>query len=163
MLWVFLSRASAAIYLIQEVGVSRIRFFVNGRCLVVIAFYFLSACSPIYNNVVDLTPPKTEAGLACIAECEKSQRSCLLVENKNYMNCRSSEFFYRRLFYAHPRSLYHYSHRYYYAPFKHYNNRRLGDFCTVNRQQCKQDYLACYGACGGAVESHKECAVFCDP
>lgn len=123
---------------------------------------YLSACSPIYNNVIDLTPPQTESGLQCIAECEKSQRACLLAENREYMNCRSNEFFYRRTLYAHPRSLYHYNHIYYYSPYRYRSRYLFDEFCTVNRQQCKQDYLACYQACGGNIQTHQECALFCD-
>ncbi len=123
------------------------------RIAFVSAALALSSCGPIYDTVYDFTPPESNAGRACIYQCENSRGQCRQLEEYRADDCeRRSDYEVERC----EREIWRRKGR---EP-KWYECG--GESCSANLDRCDEQYRSCYQSCGGRIRSETRCVANCD-
>ena len=117
-----------------------------------------SACSPVYKTTFTYTPPETDAGKLCIAQCENNKIQCAQLEQMRYSSCQQQSDFDYHL--CRSRRVYRYNHK---------GHRKCVSNCYCYHRNCYQkttacesNYRLCYEACGGKIISETQCVERCD-
>lgn len=111
-------------------------------------FFLLAACKTTH---YDYTPPATDQGRLCTAQCSNTREICRGNENRRAQmersNCERS------------------ANAGYYACLSHAGNRdqekdcerrRPGCWASEDYERCERDYRQCFSNCGGEVRSYKK-------
>lgn len=108
----------------------------------------LAGCGPIYHTVYDYTPPASRDGMACVMQCENTRNQC---QRANRLEREVADLKRRQCEERRERE-------------KEKNGGKSSLSCSYHASDtdCDAPYRACYQTCGGRVESHRECAAFCD-
>ncbi len=109
-------------------------------CLSIAAFFFLSACVTSQNYLY--VPPQSAEGRQCVESCKQAQDACIAQEEKILADCEKRYRFDQRL----------------YGDCSYAHGSAIEATCISpqvcappNTIKCKNDFNACYAACGGEV------------
>ncbi|HEY0833911.1 MAG TPA: hypothetical protein VGE72_08395 [Azospirillum sp.] len=118
----------------------------------------VTACGPSIETRYSYRPPSTNAGMACIQQCEQNRMYCQSSQQVAYQNCRAESM--RRA---------EYEYRAYLHTLKRGEKpkRSISSFdnsymCGNREWECKSAYNDCYSACGGQVTAQRICVADCD-
>lgn len=127
---------------------------VYSRLAAALAVLVLHGCGPMYETVYTLTPPPGRVGLECIESCEEQQKECELYLERREAECEERQ--QARMARCEER-------------VQHEKNRGARwtecgktESCVKELSKCEAPFRSCYAACGGSVESKRECTAFCD-
>jgi len=118
----------------------------------------VTACGPSIETRYSYRPPSTNAGMACIQQCEHNRMYCQSSQQVAYQNCKADAM--RRA---------EIEYRAYLRTLKRGEkpNRSISSFdnsymCGNREYECKSVYNECYSACGGQVTAQRICVAGCD-
>ena len=126
----------------------------SDRLAALVMMIVAAGCGPIYDTVYTLTPPPGAVGLECVEGCEDQQEEC-----ERYLERREAECEARQ-----QAQMARCEER-----IQHEKNRGAKwtecgktESCVKELSRCEAPFRSCYAACGGKVESKRECTAFCD-
>lgn len=118
---------------------------------IVLVFFLLCGCGPIYNTQNIYTPPKSNAAMMCIATCEANKGNCHQMQDVQKQECD-----YR-------------AERDYQECLRHQDkdhqdkNKCYRNYCfSADYSNCDDQYNTCYQACGGIITKQQTCVAFCN-
>ena len=151
------------------------------RTPLVILLAMLAACGPRYETEITLTPPETEQGRICVAQCQGTEEICRAREDteaarcevraereadRNRRQCERRVDRKLRLCLAAARNVddqnaCHFKHG---ADASERIHCDRGSYkqCRPDYGRCQQRFEACYIGCGGQVSKRKVCVANCD-
>ena len=116
--------------------------------IVVSSLLFLSACSTVR---YEYSPPTTDGGRQCIAQCSIAREICVGNENQRALNDRQS---------CEQRNRWNYQNCVRRANDKNDANSCAGlqssCWASANTYRCDENYRACFVSCGGHITVIKE-------
>jgi hypothetical protein len=110
-------------------------------------------CGPVYNTEYQFSPPDSDAGRACVFQCENSRQQCRQLEEYRADDCQ------RRASWDQQRcedDIYRRKGR---EP-KWYECG--SESCSADYDRCDESYRSCYQSCGGKVNAETRCVANCD-
>lgn len=115
-----------------------------------LAIYFLlCGCGPIYNTQNIYKPPKSNAGMMCIATCESNKGNCHEMRDMQKQEC---DYRAEREYRDCQRD----------AERNHEDkNKCYHHYCSADYSGCDSQYDTCYQACGGIITQQQTCVAFC--
>lgn len=132
----------------------------------------IAGCSPQYQTFTSYTPPPTEAGQYCVANCFEARRLCRREKSLEVQHCRGdaraeaearNE---RRLQEFHIDLARYHAGLLEQAPERPHTVSPNFAACTRRDQDleadCTQDFDLCYQNCGGTVTYATHCVAHCD-
>lgn len=112
----------------------------------------LSACGPVYETSYSFIPPTKESGQTCVFQCEMTRNQCFQLEEMKEQNCEmQSKYEYDRC--QRDLEARGKKEKWYDCSY---------DSCSADTERCESLYRSCYSACGGTVQTHRVCTMFCD-
>lgn len=111
----------------------------------------LNACGPIYSTRYEYIPPQDPQSKVCVSQCEISRMQCETLVEQNYQQCQDQQDWKRE---EYDRCKRHYGDKECSSPSYRY--------CSNDTDRCDKLYRNCYSACGGQVNSYRECTYNCD-
>jgi hypothetical protein len=138
---------------------------------IVLAMLTLAGCSPHYRTFTSYTPPSTDGGRQCVAQCLNTQHTCRGDGSRQVEQCRLgaqqealTENVLRQAGYRMDRK--HQSHQTDEAPAPPSpvapNYWRCDQQAGDLAEQCTADLDLCYQNCGGGVAYTTHCVANCD-
>jgi hypothetical protein len=136
------------------------------------AMLMLVGCSPQYRTFASYTPPATDNGRQCVAQCLDMRRTCRGQSDQEIEQCRVSaqrdalaETVLRQAAYQIDRQQHEAGKAE--APSSHPavvqpNYRRCDQQAGNLAEQCSADFDLCYQNCGGAIDYSTQCVANCD-
>jgi hypothetical protein len=127
--------------------------------LVISLMVALTGCGPIYNTEYSYIPPATDMGKMCVNQCITNKTLCQQMCQMRNDSCRTQ---------SRQNALFDYQ------MYKHRQKANKqpitkdlsafdrGGYECNSRCDCDFSFNQCYSACGGQVQEHKVCVMFCD-
>ena len=151
------------------------------RLLPLIVVVALAACGPRFETQVTLTPPETEQGRICAAQCQGTEEICRARADTEAARCevraereadRKRRQCERRIDRklrlclaaaktAEDQNACHFKHGADASERIHCDRAPLGQ-CRPKYDQCQQRFESCYIGCGGQVSKRQVCVANCD-
>jgi len=134
-----------------------------------VLFLGLAACGPVIETHYDFTPPRTNAGMKCVANCQDQQGMCQSDATRYREQCRhdaerKAEREYRRKQdeYVMKLKLHAKDPEKFKEPKEPYRSSPNYWECDNAGGDCVGGYHMCYRSCGGQISERQVCVQNCD-
>ncbi|MCP3685312.1 MAG: hypothetical protein GY861_21880 [bacterium] len=126
-------------------------------CIMGVTIMLMMGCStaPVYETTYSYTPPASQEGKTCTAQCEYSKLQCEELEDKNKELCAE-------------RAERNYDDCQEEKEEKKDDEGYQGSCfneawkCSADYERCEKMYRACFQVCGGTVDSDTRCIRNCE-
>jgi hypothetical protein len=118
----------------------------------------VTGCGPVYKTTFNYTPPKSDTGKMCAAQCIQARTTCQTMCEMQKQNCiTQAKIDADRDYEAYKTEQLSQSKPVKKIPADFDKTWQCDSACG-----CGNTFNMCYQTCGGIVTPHKECVAFCD-
>lgn len=118
---------------------------------IILAALLVASCGPVYDTQVTFVPPDTDAGRACVFQCDNTQLQCRQLKDSQALNTNLIRQQERTACMARETAK---------------KNPYANLACSISEEQasygqCTAQYEQCYSTCGGQVQKKTVCVSGC--